>query len=536
MSLTSAYDAFLAFPSPSHLSEDASLNYITTLTTIKGSAEIAKHTSQQQLIVKKKLEKLLSSIEGDNALCVEVETTLEFLTGGGAFVPGLDDSFIAGHVVTLPFVHIVNFNNDRQIQQIRMYWDQGSLLKLVDVIGSRAMHWPIRDGKEQIRLIASSAANASKTKGTLTSTTRQMADATLTSKAPSPRKNVAGDTHPGLSIFDHEEVNRETTYAQNVAPRASAKPPPREYNDLFMSDDGESSQASKARPASPTKGGGGKNFQPSRLFDTEEPEDSIGSGPQKGAKANPDKYDHFEFADGSDESQQQQSFKPRPNGKHQAQWNFSDFSTPEKLPRKVRPQDVRHYGWGDDAENHESPDKNNRAVQPRRDAEVQIELKDDGTPVERRPGPPRGQASNKGLGLYKNNMYGDIDSSPGLGEKSASQNNRPIPENRNKAVKMMEAQWETTDASPKMAAKSQGPGSPSKTSSNNKENVKVGRNQALSTGIKTAGDSMGGRKGTGRTWGFGEESDEDGEGGLNAGKFMAGKKQQAPKETSFWDF
>ena len=104
MSLTSAYEAFLGFPSATHLSEDASLNYITTLTTVNGSAAIAKHLSQQQKIVRKKHEKLLGTVEANTALCVDVETTLEFITGGGAYLPGLDDNFLADHVVTFPMV------------------------------------------------------------------------------------------------------------------------------------------------------------------------------------------------------------------------------------------------------------------------------------------------------------------------------------------------------------------------------------------------------------------------------------------------
>ena len=104
MSLTSAYEAFLAFPNATHLSDDASLNYITTLTTVNGSAAIAKHVSQQQRIAKRKTEKVLSSIESDNAICLDVETTLEFISGGGAYLPGLDDNFLSDRVVTFPIV------------------------------------------------------------------------------------------------------------------------------------------------------------------------------------------------------------------------------------------------------------------------------------------------------------------------------------------------------------------------------------------------------------------------------------------------
>lgn len=104
MSLTAIYQAFLASPSATHLSNDASLNYITTLTTINKSDVITKHLSKQEGIVKKKQEKVLSTIEGDNAICLDIETTLEFHTGGGAYLPGLDDNFLTDRVVAFPVV------------------------------------------------------------------------------------------------------------------------------------------------------------------------------------------------------------------------------------------------------------------------------------------------------------------------------------------------------------------------------------------------------------------------------------------------
>ena len=111
MPLAAAYQAFLASPRDTHLNSNASLNYITTLTTINSSAAIAKHLSNQQSVVRKKQEKVLSNIESDNAICLEVETTLEFNTGGGAYLPGLDDNFLSDQVVTFPIVSRSTFNS-----------------------------------------------------------------------------------------------------------------------------------------------------------------------------------------------------------------------------------------------------------------------------------------------------------------------------------------------------------------------------------------------------------------------------------------
>ena len=103
-SLKSVYQNFLASPNPSALNDDASLNYITTLTTISGSAAIMKHHAAHQKVLTKKDDTILSCIEGSDALCLDIETTLEFNTGGGAYLPGLDDNFLANRVVTFPMV------------------------------------------------------------------------------------------------------------------------------------------------------------------------------------------------------------------------------------------------------------------------------------------------------------------------------------------------------------------------------------------------------------------------------------------------
>ena len=104
-SLKSVYQSFLANPDGSAMNSDASLNYITTLTTISSAAAIIKHHAAHQRVLAKKEEKVLSCIEGSDALCLDVETTLEFISGGGAYLPGLDDNFLAERVVTFPIVN-----------------------------------------------------------------------------------------------------------------------------------------------------------------------------------------------------------------------------------------------------------------------------------------------------------------------------------------------------------------------------------------------------------------------------------------------
>ena len=103
-SLKAIYQRYLATPDAAAFASDGSLNYITTLTTIHKSEAVAKHLVAHQRVLRKKHENILSTVESDNALCLEVETTIEFITGGGTFLPGLDDNFLADQSVTLPIV------------------------------------------------------------------------------------------------------------------------------------------------------------------------------------------------------------------------------------------------------------------------------------------------------------------------------------------------------------------------------------------------------------------------------------------------
>ena len=104
MSLKSAYATFLSSPSEAVLSNEASLHYITTLTSFNDAQSIIKHLTSQKHQLKKTEEKIVSATESDSAVVVEVSTTLEFVSSGGAYLPNLDDNFLADRVVTFPIV------------------------------------------------------------------------------------------------------------------------------------------------------------------------------------------------------------------------------------------------------------------------------------------------------------------------------------------------------------------------------------------------------------------------------------------------
>lgn len=103
--LKDSYQRFLAHPRNAPLAANASLIYVPTTTTIEGADAIATHTSRQASIVRKKSYQVINAIESSDALCLDIETTLEFLEGGGAYLPSLDDNFLADRVVTFPTVN-----------------------------------------------------------------------------------------------------------------------------------------------------------------------------------------------------------------------------------------------------------------------------------------------------------------------------------------------------------------------------------------------------------------------------------------------
>jgi hypothetical protein len=104
MTFRDSYAAFLANPSSGALAANATLHYITTLTSIQDATAIIKHLSVQEKLLKKKNQKILNAVEGQHALSVDVDTTIEFQNGGGAYLPGLDDNFVSDRTVTFPMV------------------------------------------------------------------------------------------------------------------------------------------------------------------------------------------------------------------------------------------------------------------------------------------------------------------------------------------------------------------------------------------------------------------------------------------------
>ena len=152
-----------------------------------------------------------------------------------------------------PQVHIVHFDSHNKIKQIRLYWDQGSLLKQLDVIGARGRNWPIRDGKDQARLISTttkeSAANGHAAAAPVS---QPIQTSQPTTKPRAQSTNVTRDPHASLALFAPVEEHESSSPPKAIAPRAtaSAKPPPRDYHDLFVA---QGSNSPSAKTNSPKK-------------------------------------------------------------------------------------------------------------------------------------------------------------------------------------------------------------------------------------------------------------------------------------------
>ena len=248
---------------------------------------------------------------------------------------------------------MVHFDGAGKISQMRLYWDQGALLKQMDVIGARSRNWPIRDSSEQSRLIAASSKAVAQSEPSHSSRPRGDDEVSVTSRSrgsASNASNATNDPHASLSLFQPRSVHDEddARSSQPIAARVqSAKPPPREYSELFVGADSGSPSPSPQKI--PTKAGGGKNYRANRIFD-EADEDGASPAKGPGVKTNPKKYEHFTFGDNAegDATQPRNTARPETKAKSQATWDFEDFATPAKVKQKTQPQAVRHFGWSDD--------------------------------------------------------------------------------------------------------------------------------------------------------------------------------------------
>lgn len=415
------------------------------------------------------------------------------------------------------------------------------MLKQLEIIGRSGRNWPINDSREQLRQIQSCLKSAGK--GAQEAPSHN--DVVIRTRHGST--NAFRDPHASLQLFGNREELESAEMSSAPAPYAGHRPKQRSFTDILGDEPEEAPESghNRERSMSPSKAGQGKNVQPMRIFEgseeVEEVETPKGKAADKYIKPHPTKYNHFDFADGSDPSDAPAKgvdLDSRPKSKHDSQWSFDDFVTPHKptAGKAMRSQDVHH--WGPESQFQDDP-KEHRAGKGRRDAETHFELQDDGERVagQERVGRPRGAMHNEGLGLYKNQLFDQSEPTPGpkraLGNITNVENrgkdfdshftmtdspvpaerNQHVPEGRMKAVKMMDHNWEVYDESPQ------------------KENKPrpAAKQDPSDTKIHIAGDGMGGRKGTARNWLYGDDEEEE------APK-PTRKAPAAAQKSSFWDF
>lgn len=336
------------------------------------------------------------------------------------------------------------------------------------------------------------------------------------SRNTSPSKRHIKDPHASLDLFSPKptDENERVLSPNAVAPRASARPAPREMSELFAAghEDHEPGSPKKipTEPVIAPKAGSNQKFATSRLFS-----DDRGEASAVGYKSNPAKYNHFDIGDpDEDDAFQHQEPESKPKSivpakgktnRNNSQWNFADFATPEKVGGKVRDQDVVHFSLDTALNNDLQTPGKKVAGKPRRDNETHFEMQDSGTPVQRQAIPkPRKDAethfqmkdtatpapnrtsgrptsSSSRMGLYSNDIFDqdengdpqqkaplaqitnntnrrqDFDSHWLMADKSpanekTNNENKPVSNHRKKASQL-DSQWNTYDDSPEQSKK-----------------------------------------------------------------------------------
>ncbi|RPB17495.1 hypothetical protein P167DRAFT_569247 [Morchella conica CCBAS932] len=388
MSLQQVYTRFLASPDSKALFESPSMHFITTLITINSAEDILKYLTREPTFLKKRIEKPLSAIENSDSLVLEMETEMEFISSGGNYLPALDDNFLADQVVMVPIIHIVNFE-DGLIKQIRLYWDQSCLLKQIGVIGRNGRNWPIKDGRDQCKLVGTSVVGTTNAPGapkpapvavqngngnrTRAGTRKSSASSVASSTTTNPTR----DPHRSLSLFTPQEDDTERIKGPAIAPRGSAKPPSRDLVEIIGTN--ENGEPIQKQPETFVARKGNNGFAAQRTFEIGSENDKTPKNVERTVILDPKKYHHFEFTDEPEERPLPAQAALTKQSKHSSSWGFEDFTTPEKRPLKHRKDDERHFGWSDDEEKPE-PIKLPKKMVPRKDSETHFSIKDTDTP------------------------------------------------------------------------------------------------------------------------------------------------------------
>lgn len=154
MTLAQTWSRFIAGPKIDALSDDATLTYVTSCKQFKGAKAIIGQLNINAEGLKSVKDEVIASHESQGSLINEVAASfvLEFDGKSNPFLPGIDDNMYSGRKVEVPMIWIVNFAGEK-IHDVRVFWDQATVLKQIDVIGARGRGWPVFDGAEQNRFL-----------------------------------------------------------------------------------------------------------------------------------------------------------------------------------------------------------------------------------------------------------------------------------------------------------------------------------------------------------------------------------------------
>ena len=233
---------------------------------------------------------------------------------------------------------------------MRLYWDQASVLKQLNVIGRSGRNWPIKDGADQIKMMVESISRHSVA---VPAAQNGGSGTVRASRSQSQgRENAMRDPHASLHLFQAADDGAPVDKPRPPRSSSAFRPPSRDLESII----GESDEP--PQQVKPPKSRG--SFSQNKTFD-------LGEQHQDGAKTppavlrtpnvNPKKYEHFEFGDDDDDDDKLAKpsvFNTRPlpgaRAKNAASWDFEDFVTPEKHTMRQRPDDKRHFDWSGEDE------------------------------------------------------------------------------------------------------------------------------------------------------------------------------------------
>lgn len=203
-------------PKAIQLAENASLVYVSSGVHFKGTTPILEHLARGERELKK-TDTIISKVEAGGSLVLEVETHIEFICGAGSFLPGLSANFIADEKVSMVIIHMVEFEGDK-IHRIKYFWDQATLLKQLNVIGSRGNAWPIYAGIDQIALCKRTRPNSEPR-----------------SKEMLVREGAIRSKHESINLFDNEDLIEKIPVSSPAIepPSPSARPPYRTFQEIL---------------------------------------------------------------------------------------------------------------------------------------------------------------------------------------------------------------------------------------------------------------------------------------------------------------